>query len=72
MDHYLTNGGRSIPKLVVLRAADLTELTTWGPRPAEAQELLYAYKAMDPKPPYEEFNKQLQRTAQKVMKISCL
>ncbi|MEM7654571.1 MAG: thioredoxin family protein [Bacteroidota bacterium] len=60
MDRYLTNGGRSIPKLIVLRADDLTELTQWGPRPAEAQKLLYTYKAMDPKPPYEEFNKQLQ------------
>lgn len=36
MDRYLTNGSRSIPRLVVL-AADGTELWEWGPRPAAAQ-----------------------------------
>ena len=36
MDAYLTNGGKSIPKLVVLDK-DLKELFNWGPRPAELQ-----------------------------------
>jgi len=44
-DMYLTNGSRSIPKLVVLRADTLTEVTHWGPRPAEAQALLLKLKA---------------------------
>ena len=44
-DQYLTNGSRSIPKLVVLRADTLTEVTHWGPRPAEAQALLLKLKA---------------------------
>lgn len=39
MDQYLTNGGRSIPKLVALNAESLDELGTWGPRPEPAQEL---------------------------------
>lgn len=39
MDLYLTNGGRSIPKLIRLKADDLEELATWGPRPTEAVEL---------------------------------
>ncbi|HMB89858.1 MAG TPA: thioredoxin family protein [Rhodothermales bacterium] len=38
MDQYLTNGGRSIPKLVAF-AQDGTELFTWGPRPAAAQQV---------------------------------
>ena len=44
IDGFLTNGGRSIPKLLQLN--DNYELqATWGPRPAEAQELLYKLKA---------------------------
>ncbi|RYU81068.1 thioredoxin family protein [Hymenobacter persicinus] len=45
MDRYLTNGARSIPKLLVLRADTLTEVTHWGPRPAPAQKLLLDLKA---------------------------
>ncbi|GAA4496152.1 thioredoxin family protein [Hymenobacter ginsengisoli] len=44
-DQYLTNGSRSIPKLVLLRADTLTEVTHWGPRPAEAQALILRLKA---------------------------
>jgi len=39
MDLYLTDGGRSIPKLVRLSANDHREIGVWGPRPAPAQEL---------------------------------
>jgi hypothetical protein len=44
-DEYLTNGSRSIPKLVVLRADTRTEVLHWGPRPAEAQALILKLKA---------------------------
>lgn len=44
MDQYLTNGGRSIPKLICLDAETQQELGTWGPRPAEAQELFMRLK----------------------------
>lgn len=37
MDQYLTNGGRSIPKLVMLDAKTLQEIGNWGPRPQELQ-----------------------------------
>jgi hypothetical protein len=37
MDQYLTDGSRSIPKLVVL-SNDGTERCTWGPRPDGAQQ----------------------------------
>lgn len=44
MDHYLTNGGRSIPKLVAFDEAG-TELFTWGPRPAPLHDLRERLKA---------------------------
>ena len=45
MNAYLTNGGRSIPKLICLKMNNLTvptlqELGTWGPRPAGLQTLM--------------------------------
>ena len=57
MDRYLTNGGRSIPTLVVLHADTLTEAATWGPRPAPAQELFNRLKQEEV--PYQEFVTQL-------------
>jgi hypothetical protein len=36
IEHYLTNGTRSIPKLVV-RDADGKDIGTWGPRPKDCQ-----------------------------------
>ncbi|WP_426058309.1 thioredoxin family protein [Hymenobacter sp. B1770] len=57
MDRYLTNGGRSIPKLIVLHADTLTEAATWGPRPMPAQELFVRLK--QEQVPYEEFVTQL-------------
>ncbi|MBT2556499.1 thioredoxin family protein [Hymenobacter sp. ISL-91] len=45
MDQYLTNGGRAIPKLLVLHPDTRTEVTNWGPRPAEAQDLVLELKA---------------------------
>lgn len=45
MDAYLTNGGRSIPKLVALKADTLEELGNWGPRPIPAQAIIEEHKA---------------------------
>ncbi len=59
MDAYLTDGARGIPKLIVLEAATLEEIGTWGPRPTPAQELLYEFKA-NPDETYAEFGKRLQ------------
>ncbi|KAA6440207.1 thioredoxin family protein [Dyadobacter flavalbus] len=59
MDAYLTNGGRSIPKLIALDE-NFNELFTWGPRPAGAQEMLKAYQA-NPVKPYMEFAEDIQR-----------
>ena len=57
MDLYLTNGGRSIPKLVVMDA-DGKETGTWGPRPAEAQALMDEWKSQDM--PYKQKAEKLQ------------
>jgi prophage antirepressor-like protein len=43
MDAYLTNGGRSIPKLIVLNSGGL-EIGTWGPRPAVLQHQIADFK----------------------------
>lgn len=37
MQKYLTNGGRSIPKLIAVSENLENELFSWGPRPATAQ-----------------------------------
>lgn len=37
MQKYLTNGGKSIPKLIAVSADLEKELFTWGPRPVAAQ-----------------------------------
>ena len=43
MDHFLTNGTRSIPKLIILNP-DLEVMATWGPRTAAATQLVKDYK----------------------------
>ena len=43
MDMFLTNGGRSIPKLVVLDAQTKSVLSHWGPRPKAAHDLVKSY-----------------------------
>lgn len=44
MDAHLTDGGRSIPKLIVLDK-NLEELATWGPRPEEIQKQMKKWKS---------------------------
>jgi hypothetical protein len=45
IDMYLTNGGRSIPKLICFDALTMQEICTWGPRPKPAQEMMIQHKA---------------------------
>ena len=40
-DKYLTNGARSIPKLIALDAETLEEIGNWGPRPKAAMDYFY-------------------------------
>ena len=44
MNHFLTNGGKAIPKLIMLQKDTLEVLNTWGPRPKELADIIIAYK----------------------------
>lgn len=46
MNQFLTNGGKSIPKLLILDADTHKVLADWGPRPEGATKLIQDYKAM--------------------------
>ena len=43
MNHFLTNGGKSIPKLIALNAKNEV-LNTWGPSPTVATKMVKNYK----------------------------
>ncbi|RNI33126.1 thioredoxin family protein [Rufibacter immobilis] len=47
MDAYLTNGGKSIPKLIALHAQTLQPLGTWGPRPQVLQDYVLELKKQE-------------------------
>lgn len=57
MDAYLTNGTRSIPKLIVVNTDTLEVLGTWGPRPEAAQQLVQ--EAKDNNLPFKEMAEKL-------------
>lgn len=57
IEQYLTNGTKSIPKLVV-RDAEGNDLATWGPRPKDCQAL-YA-QLLAEKAPFEKIKIELQ------------
>ncbi len=44
MNLFLTNGAKSIPKLVVLQKENDKVIGSWGPRPAGATHLIKSYK----------------------------
>ena len=44
MDQFLTNGGRSIPKLIAVDKNNEV-LKTWGPRPSTATKMVNDYKS---------------------------
>ncbi|WP_432672902.1 thioredoxin family protein [Flavobacterium sp. SM2513] len=45
MTLFLTNGGKAIPKLIIVNKDTLEVVADWGPRPAEAVKLIVDYKA---------------------------
>ncbi|MBZ9652366.1 thioredoxin family protein [Psychroflexus montanilacus] len=45
MSQFLTNGGKSIPKLISFNLEEEEILFTWGPRPKEAADLVAKEKA---------------------------
>ena len=58
MDQYLTNGTRSIPKLICYNAEGI-ELDIWGPRPEKIKEMVKEYKQNNPGVSHDEFVKNL-------------
>lgn len=44
MDLFLTNGARSIPKLLMVRPSDYRVVASWGPRPRQAARMVEAYR----------------------------
>ena len=60
MDQFLTRGGRSIPKLIVLDE-NFEVLGSWGPRPQEAQMLYDTWKQEENPRTYQEFSIELQK-----------
>jgi hypothetical protein len=70
MEAYLTNGSKSIPKLIAFDERANQELFTWGPRPAFFQNLVLEHKA-NPQMSNDEFNEWLHReyTLDKTQKL---
>ena len=60
MDQHLTDGGRGVPKLLVLDATE-NVVATWGPRPEPAQNMMREYKKMAEKPPYSVIAEKIQK-----------
>ncbi|NGM60781.1 thioredoxin family protein [Sphingobacterium sp. SGG-5] len=58
INDYLTNGGKSIPKLIIRNKAG-EDLFTWGPRPQPAQALYQ--KMQEEQRTFEEIKEALQR-----------
>ncbi len=60
IEEFATNGSKSIPKLIVLDNDKLNGvITTWGPRPEPAQQIMLNWKANKDSITWEEFEKSL-------------
>ncbi len=57
IESYLTNGGKSIPKIIVFDEKD-REIGVWGPRPEAAQSFFLELKSKDL--PFEDLKVELQ------------
>ena len=55
MDAYLTNGNRSIPKLIAVTADLQQELFTWGPKPKYLIDRYAAFKQNSEGRSYSDF-----------------
>lgn len=60
IDQFLTKGGRSIPKLIVLNE-QLDVLFDWGPRPEELQAIYWDWRSQEDREPYKEFQVTIQK-----------
>lgn len=57
MDAYLTNGGKSVPKLISYNKHTGEELYQWGPRPQKIQAMVKSFKQENPEVNHDEFVK---------------
>lgn len=60
MNQFLTNGGKSIPKLIMIDNVSAEVVNTFGPRPSVATKMVQGYKAEHGKLS-DEFKEDLQR-----------
>lgn len=56
---YQTNGANSIPKLLAIDPQSLAVISTWGPRPKQAQDIMHNWKANLDTISWEDFEKSL-------------
>lgn len=62
MDQFLTDGARSIPKVIFIDPTTKAVLGDWGPRPIEAQQMTMDYKHLpEPKPDYNAYQKEIHK-----------
>jgi hypothetical protein len=59
MNQFLTNGSKSIPKLVAVDTNTDEIIGTWGPRPAGITAMVQQYKIENPVMVTEDFHKEL-------------
>ena len=59
MNMHLTNGAKSIPKLICLDSDSQQYIGEWGPRPIAIQEKVKEFKTANPNASHEEFVKNL-------------
>lgn len=57
MDAYLTNGGKSVPKLISYNKHTGEELYQWGPRPQKIRAMVKSFKQENPEVNHDEFVK---------------
>lgn len=58
---FLTNGAKSIPKIIVVEEATHQVIGEWGPRPSEIQEAAMARKSNPDAIPYNQFAIEVQK-----------
>lgn len=59
MDQFLTNGSRSIPKVICWNRDTHEEMFVWGPRPTELQEMVMQYRSKKDKEPFDQFSEKV-------------
>ncbi|WP_276914493.1 thioredoxin family protein [Aneurinibacillus aneurinilyticus] len=66
MDHFLTMGGRAIP-IVLFTDADGNVLGKWGPRPANVQAIMTAFKQENPDRNAPDYDEKIKDTRAKML-----